>query len=71
MRHRGAVELGAYKSRIEQLGASDTASPRGGDDITPSWPCTPSNADHRSSPAPGLFRWGSHWPTQLFCPSFD
>lgn len=55
MRCRGVEELGAYRSRIEQLGVPDSASPRGSD-VAMSWPCTPSKADHRSSPAPGLFR---------------
>ena len=49
-------ELGAYKSRIEQLGVPEVLSPRALSDATMSWPCTPSKADHRSSPAPGLYR---------------
>ncbi len=54
---RGVEELGAYRSRIEQLGVPDSASPRDSD-MAMSWPCTPSKTDHRSSPAPGLFRRG-------------
>ena len=54
-RCRGTEELGAYRSRIERLGVPDLASPRDSD-AAMSWPCTPSKADHRSSPAPGLFR---------------
>ena len=53
---RGVEELGAYKSRIEQLGVPEALSPRALSDVTMSWPCTPSKADQRSSPAPGLYR---------------
>lgn len=57
---RGAEELGAYRTRIEALGVPEAASPRGppSEAGMASWPCTPSKADRRASPTPGLFRWG-------------